>query len=113
MPRPVAPQEPIVLKRPSRVGYQPRVALRLALRQTFRRRVAPPGRLRSDPHPEGGLVPLDLPARGGRLAAPTGDTAGSSRAYRHYLALRPNPEPEIKAEVDRVRTELVRLSGDH
>jgi hypothetical protein len=45
----------------------------------------------------------------GRLAALTGDTAGAIRAYRHYLALRPDPEPEVKREDDRVREVLARL----
>lgn len=45
----------------------------------------------------------------GHLAAATGDTAGAIRAYRHYLTLRSDPEPSIRAEVDRVRDELARL----
>ncbi|HET9294473.1 MAG TPA: serine/threonine-protein kinase [Gemmatimonadales bacterium] len=45
----------------------------------------------------------------GRLAALTGDTAGAIRAYQHYLALRPDPEPEVKPEVERVRVELGKL----
>jgi tRNA A-37 threonylcarbamoyl transferase component Bud32/tetratricopeptide (TPR) repeat protein len=45
----------------------------------------------------------------GRLAALTGDTAGAIRAYQHYLALRPNPEPEVKPEVEQVRGELAEL----
>jgi hypothetical protein len=49
----------------------------------------------------------------GRLAALTGDTTGAIRAYQHYLALRPNPEPEVKREVDGVREELARLVGEH
>jgi hypothetical protein len=49
----------------------------------------------------------------GRLAALTGDTAGAIRAYQHYLALRPDPEPEVKPEVERVREELARLVGEH
>jgi hypothetical protein len=47
----------------------------------------------------------------GRLAALTGDTAGAIRAYRHYLAMRPDPEAAVKPEVDRVRAELGRLLG--
>ena len=47
----------------------------------------------------------------GRLAALTGDTAGAVRAYRHYLALRPNPEPEVLPEVERVRAALVALEA--
>jgi hypothetical protein len=49
----------------------------------------------------------------GRLAALTGDTAGAIRVYQHYLALRPNPEPEVKPEVERVRGELAHLVGEH
>ena len=46
----------------------------------------------------------------GRLAALTGDTAGAIRADQHYLALRADPEPPLRAERDRVRSELARLS---
>jgi len=49
----------------------------------------------------------------GRLSALTGDTAGAIRAYQHYLALRPNSEPGVKPEVERVRGELVHLLGEH
>ncbi len=49
----------------------------------------------------------------GRIAALTGDTAGAVRAYQHYLALRPNPEPAVKPDVDQVRTELGRLLEEH
>jgi tetratricopeptide (TPR) repeat protein len=45
----------------------------------------------------------------GRLAALTGDTAGAIKAYRHYLALRSEPEPALKPEVQRVRTGLAGL----
>jgi serine/threonine-protein kinase len=48
----------------------------------------------------------------GRLATLTGDTAGAVRAYQHYLALRPNPEPRVRPEVERVRGELARLLGE-
>jgi tRNA A-37 threonylcarbamoyl transferase component Bud32 len=47
----------------------------------------------------------------GRLAALTGDIPGSIRAYRQYLALRPNPEPSAQAEIDEVRAELANLAG--
>jgi tetratricopeptide (TPR) repeat protein len=49
----------------------------------------------------------------GRLAALTGDTVGAIRAYQHYLALRPDPEPEVRPEVERVREEIARLVGEH
>jgi hypothetical protein len=48
----------------------------------------------------------------GRLAALTGDTAGSIAAYRHYLALRSDPEPALKAGVEAVRAELAKLASE-
>jgi hypothetical protein len=45
----------------------------------------------------------------GRLAALAGDRSGAIKAYRHYLALRSDPEPSVWPEVERVRAELVRL----
>jgi hypothetical protein len=49
----------------------------------------------------------------GRLAAIVGDSAGAVRAYRHYLALRSDPEPKLRPEVQRVRAELRRLEPEH
>ena len=48
----------------------------------------------------------------GRLAALVGDREGAIKAYSHYLALRYNPEPSVKPEVDRVRAELALLVGE-
>jgi hypothetical protein len=45
----------------------------------------------------------------GRLATLLGDGPGALRAYRHYLALRANPEPAQRAEMERVRAEVTRL----
>jgi len=45
----------------------------------------------------------------GRLAAAVGDTAGAIRAYRHYLALRDDPDPPWRAPRDSVRAELAAL----
>lgn len=45
----------------------------------------------------------------GRLAALTGDTAAAVRAYRHYLALRYDPEPSLRPAVDSVRSALAAL----
>ena len=45
----------------------------------------------------------------GRLAALTGDTAGAIRAYRHYVALRPDPEPAVRPAVEAVRARLTGL----
>ena len=47
----------------------------------------------------------------GRLAALSGDTAGAVRAYRHYLALRPNPAASVRPVVEQVRRELAELRG--
>jgi eukaryotic-like serine/threonine-protein kinase len=48
----------------------------------------------------------------GRLAALVGDREGAIEAYSHYLALRYNPEPSVKPEVDRVRAELAQLVSE-
>jgi len=48
----------------------------------------------------------------GRLAALVGDRAGAINAYSQYLAMRYNPEPSIKPEVDRVRAELTQLVSE-
>jgi len=46
----------------------------------------------------------------GRLAALAGDTVGARRAYRHYLALRSEPEPVLRPQADSVRRALAALS---
>jgi hypothetical protein len=46
----------------------------------------------------------------GRLAALTGDRSGAIAAYRHYLALRSNPEPALRPAVQAVRAELAKLA---
>jgi eukaryotic-like serine/threonine-protein kinase len=48
----------------------------------------------------------------GRLSALAGDTAGAVRAYRHYLTLRPDPEPAVRPEVEAVRARLAGLRVD-
>ncbi len=48
----------------------------------------------------------------GRIAAMTGDTLGAIEAYRHYLALRPNPEPELQEQKDRITQALAALLGE-
>jgi tetratricopeptide (TPR) repeat protein len=45
----------------------------------------------------------------GRLAAQVGDREGAIAAYRHYLALRSEPEPRLHAGVAQVAQELARL----
>ncbi|MEO8140226.1 MAG: hypothetical protein ABI742_11295, partial [Gemmatimonadota bacterium] len=47
----------------------------------------------------------------GRLAALSGDTAGAVHAYRHYLALRPDPEASVRPAVERVRRDLTALQA--
>jgi tetratricopeptide (TPR) repeat protein len=49
----------------------------------------------------------------GRLAALTGDRTGAITAYRHYLALRQDPEPSLRPQVDQVRREMARLLAEH
>jgi hypothetical protein len=48
----------------------------------------------------------------GRLAARTGDKAGARRANRHYLALRSDPEPPLRADRDSLRAEVARFGGE-
>ena len=47
----------------------------------------------------------------GKLASEVGDTAGATRAYRHYLALRADPDPVLREEVNGVRVALAALEG--
>ena len=56
------------------------------------------------------LLAADLREEG-RLAALTGDTTGAVRAYRHYLVLRVDPEPALRAQRDSVRVALARLES--
>ena len=53
------------------------------------------------------------PARGGPAGRPHAETrAGAVRAYRHYLALRSDPEPALRPAVEAVRAELAKLAGN-
>jgi hypothetical protein len=45
----------------------------------------------------------------GRLAARAGDVEGAIRAYNHFLALRPNPSPRLRADAERVRAARAQL----
>jgi hypothetical protein len=64
--------------------------------------------VRRRPRPQVRYLASDLREEG-RLAAIVGDTLGAVRAYGHYLALRIDPEPALRAEVDAVREDLARL----
>jgi tetratricopeptide (TPR) repeat protein/TolB-like protein len=48
----------------------------------------------------------------GRAAALAGHRDAAIRAYQHYLALRYDPEPSVRPEVDQVRSELAALLGE-
>jgi hypothetical protein len=48
----------------------------------------------------------------GHLAAMAHDVPGAIRADQHYLALRSDPEPPLRAGRDSVRAELARLVGE-
>jgi Predicted integral membrane protein len=47
----------------------------------------------------------------GRLSTKLGDREGAIKAYKHFLALRSNPERSLRAATDSVRAELKRLEG--
>jgi serine/threonine protein kinase len=51
-------------------------------------------------------------AEEGRLAARAGDRDGAVRAYRHYLVLRTDPDPELAAEVQQIREQLATLRAE-
>jgi hypothetical protein len=62
-----------------------------------------------------GLTPLLISTflrEEGRLAALAGEREAAIRAYQHYLALRPDPEPSVKPEVEQVRADLADLVGE-
>jgi hypothetical protein len=46
----------------------------------------------------------------GRLAALTGDRDGAITAYRHYLALRSNPDGDLENDARGIRAEIARLT---
>ena len=48
----------------------------------------------------------------GRIAALAGDRAAALGAYQHYLALRYDPEPSQRSEVEQARGELATLTGE-
>ena len=48
----------------------------------------------------------------GRLAAQMGDREGAIRAYRHYLVLRSEPNPDFEEDFAQARAELARLVGE-
>ena len=48
----------------------------------------------------------------GRLAALGGEQEAAIRAYQHYLALRPDPEPSVQPEVEQLRADLADLIGE-
>ena len=48
----------------------------------------------------------------GRLAALAGDREAAVRAYRHYLAIRTDPDPALIPQRDSVRAELAALTGE-
>ena len=60
---------------------------------------------------DGPIVLSSMLREEGRLAALTGDRERAIRAYRHFLALRPDPAPRLRADRDRVRAELARLEA--
>lgn len=86
----------------------------LILAQLWERLGDRPNALRAVRRRSGGFLlgPLYLSTflrEEGRLLALTGDTTGAIRAYRHYLALRPEPEPMAQVEVRQVERALAAL----
>jgi serine/threonine-protein kinase len=92
----------------SHVEYAPIVHARILESQG--KRDAALAALRSRPYFIGWqpLVSASLREEG-RLAAQVGDREGAIRAYRHFLALRPNPEPALRPINTTVQNELAKL----
>jgi tetratricopeptide (TPR) repeat protein len=63
------------------------------------------------PHPWGGYLSSYLREEG-RLAAQVGEVEGAISSYRHYLALRSDPEPRLQAEAADIARELARLQQE-
>jgi serine/threonine-protein kinase len=85
------------------------VAARLLEKGGDLRRALAAARRRGDAWiPDQPYLPAQLREEG-RLAALLGKTEQAIAAYRHYLALRQDPEPQLREEVDGVRQELARL----
>jgi hypothetical protein len=64
--------------------------------------------IRRRPHGAVRYLAADL-HKEARLAALAGDTTGAVHAYRHYLALRLDPEPVLRPQVEAARAVLARL----
>jgi len=88
------------------------IVARLRERQGDLRSALAAVRRRPYNHDNGPIMLAVFLRKEGRLAALAGDRDGAIRAYRHYLALRSDPEPSVRPEVDRVRDELARALGE-
>ncbi len=97
-PMPSELQNLVLARMLARYG-EPRLALRAARRRIYRAVFNYPDALPEYLREEG------------RLAAVVGDTAGAIRTYRHYLALREDPDPRWRPAWDSVRAELAALTA--
>jgi tetratricopeptide (TPR) repeat protein len=93
-----------------------RLAAGLEVARMYEARGSPTGALRALRRRDflyGGLEYLSTGLREeGRLAELMGDRASAFRAYQHYLRLRSNPEPGLRAQVSTVRGAVAALIGE-
>ncbi len=66
---------------------------------------------RNDDPNAGGLYYSTWLRERGRLAALAGNRELAIKSYRQYLVLRPDADPSLKGQTDRVRAELQRLES--
>ena len=92
-----------------RASFANLVAARLFEKLGDTRRALAAARRRSDAWAQNNPYLAAQLREQGRLAALVGEREEAIRAYRHYLALRADAEPELRAQVDAVRRELAEL----
>ena len=92
-----------------RASFANLVAARLFEKLGDTRRALTAARRRSDAWAQNNPYLATQLREHGRLAALVGEREEAIRVYRHYLALRTDAEPEVRAHVDVVRRELTEL----
>jgi serine/threonine-protein kinase len=94
---------------PGRTSFANLVAARLLEKLGDNRGALAAARRRTDAWTQNNAYLATQLREQGRLAALVGEREEAIRAYRHYVALRMDPEPALKPQVEAVRRELKQL----